>query len=476
VASLALILRIDLLAGAGENRKDFGKIQSRINRLERAIEWQREKLGIPGLAIVVVHDDRMIRSKGFGYRDIERQLPVTPDSLFGIGSCTKAFTGAAAMMSAEAGKLSLDDSPKRFLPYFRLADPAADAKATLKDLLTHRTGLTAYDDDAWHKNDKLSREEVIKAVMSKPATARFRTAFQYNNVMYSAVGECIGRANDSTWEGVISNSIFKPLGMKASNTSLQEMRDSPDFTIGYHLPGKNPRPEKDHDLNNVAASGGINSSARDMAQWIRLMLGWGVLDLKRLISDAGFHQLIRPGIGHYALGWEILDVGGHKTLISEGGAVGHAARVTVDLDAGTGWAVLANVNNVREFRQIANFIDRSLGPMREISLWRAPTTAAAVFLWLAFLVLAGVAVARVRRGKRQSQDFNSNHPTRPRLRRPILVLIGSALLAGVFFALSSFMAAAPWLVIHLPALQWIKLGTLFCGTILLVTAFPYRKS
>ena len=476
VASLTLILRIELLAGAGEDREDLGRFQSRAHRLESAIGRQRQKLGIPGLAIVVVNDDRMIRTKGFGYRDIEKRLLVTSDSLFGIGSCTKAFTGAAAVMSAEAGKLSLDDSPRRFLPYFRLADPAADAQATLKDLLTHRTGLTAYDDDVWHQNDKLSREEVIKAVMSKPATARFRTAFQYNNVMYSAVGECIGRANDSTWEGVISNSIFKPLGMTASNTSLQEMRDSPDFTIGYHLPGKNPRPEEDHDLNNVAASGGINSSARDMAQWIRLMLGSGVLDGKRLISDAGFHQLITPGIGHYALGWEILDVDGHKTLISEGGAVGHAARVTVDLDAGTGWAVLVNVNNVREFQQVANFVDRSLRPMREISVWRAPTNAAAVFLWLAFLVLAGVVVARARRGRRRSLGFSCNHPTRPLLRRTIFVLIGSALLAGVFFALSSFMAAAPWLVIHLPALQWIKLGTLFCGTILLVTVFPYRKS
>ena len=218
VASLTLILRIELLAGAGEDREDLGRFQSRVHRLESAIGRQRQKLGIPGLAIVVVNDDRMIRTKGFGYRDIEKRLLVTSDSLFGIGSCTKAFTGAAAVMSAEAGKLSLDDSPRRFLPYFRLADPAADAQATLKDLLTHRTGLTAYDDDVWHKNDKLSREEVIKAVMSKPATARFRTAFQYNNVMYSAVGECIGRANDSTWEGVISNSIFKPLGMKASNT------------------------------------------------------------------------------------------------------------------------------------------------------------------------------------------------------------------------------------------------------------------
>ena len=167
VASLTLLLRIELLAGAGEDREDLGRFQSRVHRLESAIGRQLQELGIPGLAIVVVNDDRMIRTKGFGYRDIEKGLPVTSDSLFGIGSCTKAFTGAAAVMGAEAGKLSLDDSPRRFLPYFRLADPAADAQVTLKDLLTHRTGLTAYDDEVWHKNDKLSREEVIKAVMSK---------------------------------------------------------------------------------------------------------------------------------------------------------------------------------------------------------------------------------------------------------------------------------------------------------------------
>src|SRR5436309_14662284 len=119
---------------------------------------------------------------------------------------------------------------------------------------------------------------------------------------------------------------------------------------------------------------------------------------------------------------------------------------------------------------------RSLRPMPEISLWRAPTNAAAVFLWLAFLVLAGVVVARAKKSRPRSRGFNCNLPNRPLLRRAILIWIGSAFLAGVFFALSSFMAASPWLVIHLPALQWIKLGTLFCGTILLVTVFPYRKS
>src|SRR5213592_3117927 len=95
VAGLTLILQIELLAGAGEDREDLGRFQSRVHRLESAVGRQRQKLGIPGLAIVVVNDDRMIRSKGFGFSDIERRLPVTSDSLFGIGSCTKAFTGTA---------------------------------------------------------------------------------------------------------------------------------------------------------------------------------------------------------------------------------------------------------------------------------------------------------------------------------------------------------------------------------------------
>src|SRR5213593_1645732 len=114
VVSLTLILRIDLLAGAGEDREDLGRFQTRVHRLESALGRQRQKVGIPGLAIVVVNNDRMIRTKGFGYRDIEKRLPVTPDSLFGIGSCTKAFTGAAAVMSAEAGSFHSKIRPKSF--------------------------------------------------------------------------------------------------------------------------------------------------------------------------------------------------------------------------------------------------------------------------------------------------------------------------------------------------------------------------
>ena len=210
---------------AGERIDDDSRhFRHRLARLESLIEKQRQTLQIPGLAVVVIHQDQVVFLKGFGFRDLETHLPITPDSLFGIGSCTKAFTGLAAVISAEMGKLSLEDSPKKFLPYFQMSDAKADAQATLLDMLTHRTGLKAYDDEVWHKDDKLSREEVIKAVMLKPPSAKFRTKFQYNNVMYSAVGECIGIANNSSWEGVISNRIFQPLEMNSSNTSMRAMR------------------------------------------------------------------------------------------------------------------------------------------------------------------------------------------------------------------------------------------------------------
>lgn len=339
-----------------------------IPKLKAAIEKQRQRQRIPGVAVGIVTGDKVVFLEGFGFRDVEKRLPVTPDSLFGIGSCTKAFTGLAAVISSDEGKLSLEDSPKKYLPWFRLSDPKADAQATLFDLLTHRTGLKALDDGVWHKNDKLSREQVIKAVMTNPPAANFRTQFQYNNVMYSAVGECIGVANGSSWENVVSNRIFQPLGMQRSNCSLQAMKADSDSAIGYHLPAIPPKREKEHDLNNVAASGVINSNARDLAQWIRLMLGQGVFEGKRLVSEAGWQKFLTPGIGNYALGWTVLNDDGKRILLSEGGAVGHAARVTIDVNRNIGWVILANINNVQEFREFADTLEKELvRPERTLS-------------------------------------------------------------------------------------------------------------
>ena len=239
---------------------------ARLAAVEKAVEEKRQQLGIPGLSLVIVKDDEVVYMKGLGYKDFERKLPVTPDTLFAIGSSSKAFTAMLVAMAADGGKLSLDDPPKKFLPYFKLQDPEADAKITVRDLLSHSSGLNRTD-LAWGSG-ALSREEVIRVASTAKPTAKLREKFQYQNVMYAAAGEIVGRAEGSTWERLISERIFRPLGMKSSNTSVPEMLRGHDYSYGYvyEEATKETRRVPMRNLPQIAPAGAINSSARDMAQ------------------------------------------------------------------------------------------------------------------------------------------------------------------------------------------------------------------
>ncbi|MCI0489135.1 MAG: serine hydrolase [Blastocatellia bacterium] len=322
-------------------------LDSQLAAIEKAIEEKRAELSVPGFSLVIVKDDRVIYVKGFGFKDVERNLPVTQDTLFAIGSCTKAFTAMAAAMSADDGKLSLSDSPKKFLPYFKLQDPEADSKITVRDLLCHNSGL-ARTDIPWYTG-VLDREEVIKVAGVAKPSAKFREKFQYQNVMYSAAGEVVARAQNSTWERVIQDRFFKPLGMKSSNTSVKEMQKSMDFAIGYDISNKPPKKLALRDLTNVAPAGAINSNVKDMARWIRLMLGEGVLEGKRLVSEKGFAELVSKqttvtGKISYGLGWMLNEWNGHKTLSHGGGIDGFNSLVSLMPDQKLGFAVLTNVS------------------------------------------------------------------------------------------------------------------------------------
>ena len=197
---------------------------ARLAAVEKAVDGKRQELGIPGASLVIVKDDKVIYMKGLGVKDFERKIPVTPQTLFAIGSATKAFTALAAVISADEGKLSLEDSPRKFLPYFKMRDPDTDAKITIRDLLSHRSGLNRTD--LAMTTGMLNREELIRvAAMAKP-TARLREKFQYQNIMFTAAGEAVARAQNSTWDAVIADRIFKPLGMKGSDTSVTAIGDS----------------------------------------------------------------------------------------------------------------------------------------------------------------------------------------------------------------------------------------------------------
>jgi CubicO group peptidase (beta-lactamase class C family) len=324
-------------------------LDARLAAIEKAVEERRVANGIPGLSLVIVKDDRVIYMKGFGYKDFEKKVAVTPDTLFAIGSSSKAFTALLVAMAADAGKLSLDDPPKKYLPYFKLQDPEADAKITLRDLLSHSSGLNRTD-LAW-ASGTLNREEVIRVAAQAKPTAKLREKFQYQNVMYAAAGEIVGRAENSSWDKLIGERIFKPLGMKDSDTSAAVMQKARDYSFGYvyEEATKETRRVPMRDFPAVAPAGAINSSARDMAQWLRLMLGGGAFEGKRLVSEKSFAELLKPqtkiaGQVSYGLGWFLREWKGHKVAEHGGNIDGFNAQVALMPDQRLGFAMLTNVS------------------------------------------------------------------------------------------------------------------------------------
>jgi CubicO group peptidase (beta-lactamase class C family) len=341
-------------------------LAARVAAIEKAFDEKRRETGVPGASLVVVAGDKVILLKGSGMRDAARSLPATPDTLFAIGSCTKAFTAMAAVMSQDDGKLSLDDSPKKYLPYFKLSDPDADARATLRDLLSHQTGL-AGTDIAWYTG-VLNREEVIRVAGRAKPTARLREKFQYQNVMYSAAGETVAHAQGTTWENLVSTRILKPLGMTKTVLTVREMQAASDYSLGYvyDAAAKQSHQVATRDLTNIAPAGAINSSAREMAEWLKFLVAGGVAaNGKRLVSEKGFGEILTPQIKindttSYALGWGVAAFGGHKVYIHNGGIDGFGSQVAFLPQEKIGFAVLTNVEGTPLLSQMTRAVVTNL--------------------------------------------------------------------------------------------------------------------
>lgn len=323
------------------------------NRLElfcKRIDERRQELHIPGLALAVVKNDKVVLSRGFGFADVENERPVTPETLFAVGSTTKAFTATAIGMLVDEGKMQWDDPVVKHLPYYDVPVDDNDQAVTIRDLLCHRSGFTRMG-ILWAAGNT-TRQEILETAATAKRWSPFRKKFNYCNVTYMAAGEAAGAASGLGWETLVDQRILKPLGMQDSNMTIAEFKANEDHSLGYKWTEDSSEFEAlpMRDLSAVAPAGAINSNSIDMAQWVRFQLARGEFEGKRLISDQQLdetwsRQISMGPEGGYGLGWMLREIDG-KRVIEHGGSIdGHAAQVGLFPDDGVGFILLSNVTH-----------------------------------------------------------------------------------------------------------------------------------
>ncbi len=326
-------------------------LKTRLSRIEAKVIKRQKELGIPGIGFAIVKDDKVIYSKGLGYKDFENKIPMTADTQLAIGSATKAFTGLSVLMVQDEGKVSLDDSPKKYLPYFKINNTETDKNITVRDLMAHSSGLNRTD--LAMITGKLNRVELIKVAGIAKPMAGLRKRFYYQNIMYAAAGEIVSEVYGKSWKEFVPAKIFAPLGMTNSTMTVEQMHRSNDYSFGYsyNFDTKKTRKLPTRDIVQVAPAGSINSTANDMARWLRFILNGGELDGKRLVSKESFGEWIKPqmkitpnGKVAYGLGWFLQEWKGKKVVQHGGNIDGFNSMVATIPEENLGFVMLTNVS------------------------------------------------------------------------------------------------------------------------------------
>ncbi len=334
-------------------------------------EKVRAEWAVPGMAVGVIKGADVVYMKGFGYRDVEKKLPVTSESLFAIGSCTKAFTALAIGLLVDDRKLDWDTPLIEYLPDFRLYDDYLTLHATPRDLLCHRTGIPGYD-ALWILSQG-SRDEFYRRIRFLEPNAGFRDIFQYNNLMYMVAGTLVGRLGGGTWEEYVAERIFRPLGMEHSNFSVTESQKAGDFAQPYMTFTGKPEKVPFRNLDTTGPAGSINSSIEDMLKWVRLHINKGQAGDGRLISQTSLEQMYLPHMTIrnpvfakmaqstiYGQGWYISDYRGNR-LVEHGGNIdGFSALVSLLPEKSIGVVVLSNSINFATHVIARDICDRLL--------------------------------------------------------------------------------------------------------------------
>ena len=351
LASLALLASATFNSWAQINTTD----------LEEVINTSMARFDVPGMAVAVVQDDKVVFARGFGTSNLNTNAKVNKDTLFGIASNTKAFTSAALAKLVDEGKLSWDDRVIDHLPEFRLYDSYVTREMRVRDLLSHRSGLGLGQGDLmiWPSTDKSIKDILAGLQYLKPASS-FRSQYAYNNLMFVTAGEVVARVSGMSWNDYIEKNILLPLHMDNSRAGFSRIpKSNKNWAIG-HIPmdGK-LNPFFVNYLEDFRGAGAIASSVNDMSQWLLTQLAGGKMPSgEQLFSEKQQAQMWHPHITSmasksayeayhqqfrgYGLGWSIEDYHGFKKLGHGGGILGMVSQVTLLPEKKLGIVILSN--------------------------------------------------------------------------------------------------------------------------------------
>ena len=311
----------------------------------------------PGMAIAIVKEDKVVMQKGYGVRELGKPDKVDENTLFAIASNTKAFTTASLAILVDEGKLNWNDKVAKYLPEFQMYDPWVTNELTIRDIVSHRVGLDTFSGDLLWYDTTYSTDEMLRRVRYLKPVSSFRSRYGYQNLMYIAAGRIVEKVSGKPWAEFVRERILTPLGMNRTTTSVRDMKDN--FAMPHNESGGKMRALPVGFLDNAIGAVRLNASVADLSKWIRLQLGRGTFEGKKIFSEAQswqMHQqyLARPiseaasrnnPTQHFsgvAMGWFVYDYYGRKVINHSGGLDGMFSYTVLIPEENAGFVVLTN--------------------------------------------------------------------------------------------------------------------------------------
>jgi CubicO group peptidase (beta-lactamase class C family) len=349
--SITLLLTITFLFSHSNAIK--AQMKNELKDLDAFVDSAMKRWNVPGLAIGIVKDGKIIYTKGYGCRDLKTKEAVTTQTLFSIASSTKSFTATVAALVVDEKKMSFDIPLKTYFPDFQMYDPAASEKVTLRDLLTHRTGIPRQK--FFSINTPPARKDVRYSMKYFEPNIDFRYSWQYCNETYTVAGDMVAERAGSTWENLIKKRILEPIGMNNTFFSFRDLKDKTDYAKPY-IDWTGTNEEMDyHDADILGPAGCIITNIEDLSKWVLFNLNKGKVNDTQIINPQRLRQIqspqmVVPGISqnkeisfqNYGMGWFIDYYRGVLRIHHEGNLYGFSSVVSFLPNDNVGIVILVN--------------------------------------------------------------------------------------------------------------------------------------